>query len=79
MIGVEKRCVPRGGKISFSEERGGTNIVFGPKYRPLPKDAAIFGLGEWDKKRNTRDNRDQREILETGKPCVRVKEGRLCI
>jgi hypothetical protein len=31
---VEKRCVARGGKISFSEG-GGINKVFGPKYRPL--------------------------------------------
>jgi hypothetical protein len=37
-MGVEKRRVARGGKISFSEgEGGGENIVFGPKYRPLQK------------------------------------------
>jgi hypothetical protein len=34
-MGVEKRHVARGGKISFSEGGGGINIVFGPKYRPL--------------------------------------------
>jgi hypothetical protein len=33
-MGVEKGCVARGGKISFSEG-GGINIIFGPKYRPL--------------------------------------------
>jgi hypothetical protein len=32
-MGVEKRRVVRGGKISFSE--GGVNIVFGLKYRNL--------------------------------------------
>jgi hypothetical protein len=36
---VEKRYrywyVARGGKISFPEEGGGINIIFGPKYRPL--------------------------------------------
>jgi hypothetical protein len=30
-IGVEKRLVVRGGKISFSERVGGINNVFGPK------------------------------------------------
>jgi hypothetical protein len=34
-MGVEKRRVARGGKISFSEGGGGINIIFGPKYRPL--------------------------------------------
>jgi hypothetical protein len=33
-MGVEKRRVARGGKISFSEGGGG-NIVYRPKYRPL--------------------------------------------
>ncbi len=32
-MGVEKR---EGEKISFSEKGGWINIVFGPKYRPLP-------------------------------------------
>jgi hypothetical protein len=35
-MGVEKRRVARGEKISFSEGGGGgINIVFGPKYKPL--------------------------------------------
>jgi hypothetical protein len=34
MMGVEKRRVARGGKISFSQGRE-INMVFGPKYRPL--------------------------------------------
>jgi hypothetical protein len=34
-MGEEKQHLARGGKISFSEGRGGINIVFGPKYRPL--------------------------------------------
>jgi hypothetical protein len=35
MLGVEKQHVSREGKnIIF--RRGGINIVFGPKYRPLP-------------------------------------------
>ncbi len=33
MIGVEKRRVTRGGKYHF--QKGGINIIFGPKYRPL--------------------------------------------
>jgi hypothetical protein len=32
-IGVKKQHFVRGGKISRG---GGINIVFGPKYRPLP-------------------------------------------
>jgi hypothetical protein len=42
-MGVEKGHAARGGKISFSEVGGGgKNIIFGPKYRPLPalKDTA---------------------------------------
>ncbi len=35
-MGVEKRCVARGGNnIIFRRGGGGINIVFGPKYRPL--------------------------------------------
>jgi hypothetical protein len=34
-MGVEKQRVPRVGKYLF--RRGGGDIVFGPKYRPLPK------------------------------------------
>ncbi len=34
-MGVEKRCVARGGKNIIFRRGGGINIVFGPKYRPL--------------------------------------------
>ncbi len=46
-MGVEKRCVGRGEKISFSEGGGGINTVFGPKYKPLVghKDYGTFGQG----------------------------------
>jgi hypothetical protein len=37
MIGVEKQCVTRRGKISFPMRRGGINIVFKPKYRLASK------------------------------------------
>jgi hypothetical protein len=42
-MGVEKRRVARGEKISFSEEGRGINIVFGLKYRPLDKSAEKRG------------------------------------
>jgi hypothetical protein len=35
-MGVEKRHVARGGKNIIFRRGGGINIVFGPKYRPLP-------------------------------------------
>jgi hypothetical protein len=34
-MGVKKQRVGKEGKMSFS--RGGGDIIFGPKYRPLPK------------------------------------------
>jgi hypothetical protein len=44
-MGVEKRRVVGGGKISFSEGGGGgINIVFGPKYRPLSRGSAPRNL-----------------------------------
>jgi hypothetical protein len=35
-MGVGKRCVARRGKNIIFRRGGGINIVFGPKYRPLP-------------------------------------------
>jgi hypothetical protein len=34
-MGVEKRCVARGGKNIIFRRGGGISIVFGLKYRPL--------------------------------------------
>jgi hypothetical protein len=41
---VEKQCVPRGGKNIIFRRGGGINIVFGPKYRPLPHWLARYSM-----------------------------------
>jgi hypothetical protein len=47
-MGVKKRRVVRGGKNIIFRRGRGINIVFGPKYRPLPLDVETLDMETLD-------------------------------